>query len=164
MVELMFAMGVLAVAILGGMAMIIIGMGRNGGNRMDTTATNVAQTVLEDIASVSPNANPAPTLNINDCQGTLQVNTAPGGSLLDANGNIDFQQGVVAGYQATYNMCVANGPTAPYDVRWNVQIVQQVGVNTFAKLVTVAARQPLAVRNGTIFYTPPVTLRTIVGM
>ena len=47
---------------------------------------------------------------------------------------------------------------------WNVQIVQQVGVNTFAKLVTVAARQPLAVRNGTIFYTPPVTLRTIVGM
>lgn len=163
MVELLFAMGVLAVAILGAAVMIFIGIGRNGSNRMDTTATNVAQTVLEDIAGAPPNASPA--LTITDCQpANLQITTTPGGSALAANGDIDFSAAPVAGYQANYVAC---GPTglaaAQYDVRWNIQQVQVAGT-TWAKLVTVAVQQPMAVRNGTMVYIPPVTLRTVVGM
>ena len=54
LVELMFAMVVLTVAILGGMLMVSMGMLRNNTNKLDTTATNVAQTVLEDIAGTDP--------------------------------------------------------------------------------------------------------------
>src|SRR5258708_27357986 len=43
LVELMVAVLILTVAIVGGMAMILIGIARNGGNRMDTAATNVAR-------------------------------------------------------------------------------------------------------------------------
>lgn len=162
LIELMFAIGVLTVAIVGSMAMVVIGIGRNGSNRMDTTATNVAQTVLEDIATALPNANPAPTLHIVDCAGKdVAITTAPGGSVLDGNGDIDFQNPAVANYQASYTMCSgqANTFSAVYDVRWRIDVV-----SPYAKLVTVAARQPLSIQKGTIVYVPPVTLRTIVGM
>jgi type II secretory pathway pseudopilin PulG len=162
MIELLFAAGVLAVAVVGGMTMVLLGMARNGSNRMDTTATNVAQSVLEDIAGTNPSANPAPVLTVTDCRANnLQVTTAVGGSALKANGSIDFSQPVVAGYQVNYTACGNNGLAVTYDVRWRVD---PVAGTTWGKLVTVAARQPLAVRQGTIFYSPPVTLRTIVGM
>lgn len=162
MVEVVFAVGVLAVGILGGMAMIVIGIGRNGANRLDTTATNVAQSVLEEIASAPPNANQV--LTITDCQQNLQITTSPGGAALAADGDIDFSAVPVAGYQVNYVAC---GPTglaaATYDVRWNVQQIQ-VGGKTWAKLVTVSAQQPLALVNGAMISVPPVTLRTVVGM
>src|SRR5215472_14376712 len=94
MVELTVAMFVLIVGVLGGMVMIIMGMTRNNTNRVDTTATNAAQAVLEEIAGAPANANP--TLTVTDCLGNaLQINTSgsasPGtGSPLQANGDIDF--------------------------------------------------------------------------
>src|SRR5258707_3523545 len=109
MVELMMAVLILAVAIMGGMAMIVLGIARNGGNRMDTAATNVAQTILEDIASASPKSNA--TLTITDCAGNnVQITTAPGGApTVASTGNIDFSQAAVAGYQASYTVCGASG-------------------------------------------------------
>ena len=47
LVELTVAMFVLTVGVLGGMIMIVLGMTRDNTNRMDTTATNAAQAVLE---------------------------------------------------------------------------------------------------------------------
>src|SRR5258708_8066825 len=77
LMELMIAVMILAVAILGGMAIMVVGIARNGGNRMDTAATNVAQTVLEDIASASPKSDAV--LTITDCAGNnLQITTPPG--------------------------------------------------------------------------------------
>lgn len=161
-IELMFAAAVLAVAVTGGMTMVVLGMARNGTNRLDTTATNVAQTVLEDIAGTSPAANPAPVLTIADCQlNNLQITTAAGGSPLTPNGNIDFSQPATPGYQVNYTACGNNGLTVAYDVRWRIDPV--AGTN-WGKLVTVAVRQPLAVRNGAMFFSSPVTLRTIVGL
>jgi len=160
LIEVMIAVMILAVAILGGMAMIVVGIARNGGNRMDTAATNVAQTVLEDIASASPKTNTV--LAITDCAGNnVQITTAVGGSpTLASTGDIDFSQPAVAGYQASYTVCGASGQIV-CDVRWNVT---QVAGGSWAKLVTVAARQPLSIRKNSFSYTPPVTLRTIVGM
>jgi prepilin-type N-terminal cleavage/methylation domain-containing protein len=162
LIELMFAVGVLAVAIVGSMAMVVIGIGRNGSNRMDTTATNVAQTVLEGLATMPlppPAAPAAPT--ITDCAGNvLQLTTAPGGASLTSNGDIDFQTPAPPGYYGNYTMCGTNGLKVVYDVRWRVDVVN---ASSFARLVTVAARQPFAVQKGTMVYIPPVTLRTIVG-
>jgi len=79
LMELMVAIFVLAVGLLGGMMMVIMGMSRDNSNRVDTTATNVAQTVLEQIAGAPPNSNP--TLTVTDCiPNTLNINTAPGGA------------------------------------------------------------------------------------
>ena len=164
LIELMFAMGVLLSAIIGSLLMVLIGIGRNGSNRMDTTATNVAQTVLEDIATAPP---PAPgalaqPVIITDCAGNaLAITTALGGAPLNPNnGDIDFQTPAPPAYQVNYTMCGTNGLRAMYDVRWRIDPVDATG---FAHLVTVAARQPMAVRKGTLVYIPPVTLRTIVG-
>jgi prepilin-type N-terminal cleavage/methylation domain-containing protein len=168
LIEMLFAVGILAIAMLGSLAMIAAGIGRNSSMRMDTTAANVAQTVLEDIATGKPNTNGQ--MNITDCAGNaLAITTNPGGSLLvqappkfrGTNlGDIDFAADPVPGYQLTYMMCGAAGAQIPFEVRWRVDSVNGV----WAKLVTVAARQPLAVRNGTLYYSPPVTLRTVVGM
>ena len=79
LMELMVAIFVLAVGLLGGMMMVIMGMSRDNSNRVDTTATNVAQTVLEQIAGAPANSNP--TLTVTDCiPNTLNINTAPGGA------------------------------------------------------------------------------------
>lgn len=162
LIELMLAVGVLAVAVVGSLAMIVLGIGRNGSTRMDTTATNVAQTVLEDITTALPTGNPV--INITDCvNNNLQITTAVGGAAPLANGDINFTAPPVAGYSGTYTMCsgTANTPVITYDVRWRIDSIPG---SPFAKLVTVAARQPFMARNGTIDYIPPVTLRTIAGM
>jgi prepilin-type N-terminal cleavage/methylation domain-containing protein len=165
LVELMVAMFVLAIGVLGGMVMIIIGMTRDNSNRVDTTATNAAQAVLEEIASAPTNTNP--TLSLNDCLGNvLQIGTtgsaSPGsGAPLLANGDIDFTKPAVAGYQMNYAVCGNNGLQTVYDVRWHVTLV---GPGNIGKLVVVSARQPFVATNKGINYIAPVTLRTIVGL
>ncbi len=163
LMELMVAMFVLAVGLLGGMMMVIIGMSRNNTNRVDTTATNVAQTVLEQIAGAPANSNP--TLTVTDCvPNTLNINTAPGGAGLKANGDVDFSANTAASlnansYQMSYKLCGNNGLQTTYDVRWNVQ-----ALGGWGKLVTVSARQPFVASQTGISFISPVTLRTIVSM
>lgn len=162
LIELMFAVAVLAVAVVGSLAMIVLGIGRNGSTRMDTTATNVAQTVLEDITTALPTG--TQLMNITDCAGNnLQITTAVGGAATLPNGDIDFTSPAVPGYSGTYTMCsgTANTFSANYEVRWRIDTIPGSG---FAKLVTVAARQPFMATKGTVNYIPPVTLRTIAGM
>jgi Tfp pilus assembly protein PilV len=164
MVETLLAMIVLATAILGSAAMIMLGLSRNAGVRMDTEASNVAETFLEDIASASPNG--SPTLTLTDCNnvGWPITTTGPGAGLNPTTGEIDFSQPKLAGYQADFVVCTANGLQVKYDVRWAViQPTADPGW-AYAKQVIVAAQQPLNLNKGKIFYTPPVTLRTVVGM
>ncbi|HEX3094860.1 MAG TPA: prepilin-type N-terminal cleavage/methylation domain-containing protein, partial [Candidatus Angelobacter sp.] len=102
LVELMVAMFVLAVGVLGGMVMILMGMTRDNTNRMDTTATNAAQAVLEVIAAVPANA--TPPLSVTDCTNTARALTTVGsaggsGATLAPNGDVDFTQPAVAPYQ-----------------------------------------------------------------
>lgn len=170
LLELMIAMIVLAVGLLGGMVMVMFGMTRNNSNRVDTTATNVAQTVLEGIAGTPTNANL--TLTVTDClqtspiTSTLKINTAPGGAGLKANGDIDFNADLPAtlnanNYQMNYTVCGNNGLKNVYDVRWNVQTV---GAGGWGKLVTVSARQTFTATTPGIGMLAPVTLRTVVSM
>jgi hypothetical protein len=145
-------------------------MTRNNANRVDTTATNVAQAVIEQVSGVPANTNPVVT--ITDCvqtdptTSTLKINTAPGGATLKTNGDIDFladDPATLNGkkYQITYTVCGDNGLQTTYDVRWNVQAV---GGSNWGKLVTVSARQPFVYGQTGFGNIRPVTLRTIVSM
>jgi prepilin-type N-terminal cleavage/methylation domain-containing protein len=170
LVELMLAMVVLVVGVLGGMTMVIIGVTRDNSNRVDTTATNVAQAVLEQISGAATNSNPV--LTMTDCKqtdqttSTLKVNTAPGGAQLLSNGDVDFAGQTAASlnanqYQITFVVCGNNGLQTSYDVRWHIDAV---GAGGWGKLVTVSARQPFVATQSGMAMIRPVTLRTIVSM
>jgi Tfp pilus assembly protein PilV len=173
LIEMVVAMAILMTAVLGGLLMILMGVTRNNTNRVDTTATNVAQAVIEQISGAPTNANPV--LTMTDCvqtsqaTSTLKVNTAPGGATLQANGDIDFNANdpvTLNGqqYQMTFTVCANNNPQSiqtVYDVRWNIQAV---GAGGWGKLVTVSARQPFVATQKGIGFIRPVTLRTIVSM
>jgi prepilin-type N-terminal cleavage/methylation domain-containing protein len=165
LVELMLAMFVLAIGVLGGMVMIIIGMSRDNSNRVDTTATNAAQAVLEEIAGAPANTNP--TLSLTDCLGNIQQigttgSASPGsGAPLLANGDIDFTQPAAVGYQMNYTVCGNNGLQTVYDVRWHVTLV---GPGNIGKLIVVSARQPFMATNRGLSSIETVTLRTMVGL
>jgi prepilin-type N-terminal cleavage/methylation domain-containing protein len=180
LLEILVAMTVLGIAALGGIAMIAIGIGRNNSLRTDTTSANVAQTVLEAIASVQATNNT--TVTIVDCANppsTISINTTTAAGGLGAPvltgtsmypgigpGDIDFTQDKVPPYQADYVMCAPSGVQLTYDVRWRIDPVglpDPVTGRYFAKLVTVAAQLPATVNGGAILYSPPVTLRTVVG-
>ena len=165
LVELTVAMFVLTVGVLGGMIMIVLGMTRDNTNRMDTTATNAAQAVLEQIAAVP--ASTSPVLTVTDCVPTTHSVTtvggaAPGGTgaTLLANGDVDFQQPAVANYEIPYAVCGNNGLIATYNVRWHITNLPGGG-----KLVIVAAGHPTIYnKSHAMAYAAPVTLRTIVGL
>jgi prepilin-type N-terminal cleavage/methylation domain-containing protein len=171
LIELMLAMVVVVVAILGGMVMVSIGMLRNNSNKVDTTGTNVAQTILERIASTGPNVNTVlqatDCLQTNPATSTLNINTAAGGAQLQANGDIDFSQSAsalnAANYQITYVVCGTNGLRATFDVRWNISNIG-AGPVFFGKLVTAAAQQTSIANGKGVALLRPVTLRTVVGM
>jgi prepilin-type N-terminal cleavage/methylation domain-containing protein len=164
LVELTVAMFVLTVGVLGGMIMIVLGMTRDNTNRMDTTATNAAQAVLEQIAAVP--AGTSPVLNVTDCVPTTHAVTTVGttgggsGATLAGNGDVDFQQPAVAGYEIPYAVCGNNKLIATYNVRWHITTLAGGG-----KLVIVAAGHPTIYnKSHAMAYVAPVTLRTIVGL
>ncbi|HKW26030.1 MAG TPA: prepilin-type N-terminal cleavage/methylation domain-containing protein [Terriglobales bacterium] len=169
MLELMIAMAVLAVGMTAVTALFHSAILTNNRAKSDTSATMLAQTVLEKIAAQPATQNA--TISVTDCGGTPTTWTiatagaaAPGnGATVDANsGAIDFTQAyanVPANYKMLFAGCGAGGRQTTFDVRWNVLTVS---ANT--RLITVAAR-PLAATGGNrpTQFAPPITLRTIGG-
>jgi hypothetical protein len=159
-VELLIAMVVLIVGVLGCMGLIITAIGTNGRNRHQSNSTATAQMVVEKIMSVP--ANTSPTLTITDCAGNAQnVNTtgsgAGAGATLLASGDVDFTVAAPAGYSVLYAGCGTAGRQAVYDIRWNIKTL-----SAFAKLVTVSARRRGSGTDPKIFAFP-VTIRSVAG-
>ena len=171
LIELMIAMVVLAIG-LGGITILLTGsIASNNKNNHDTTATLLAQMVLQQISGQHVYSNQ--TINIADCNGNnWTIATTPGavgtgaGANLKADGSVDFTQpynNVTADYAMQYVDCSAAGglPTT-YDVRWNVM---SVSANTTTRLITAAARPMSSDVNqlGGVFFALPVNLRGIGG-
>jgi prepilin-type N-terminal cleavage/methylation domain-containing protein len=179
LIELMLAMVVLAVGLLGGMIVIVTAIATNARNRFDTAAVALAQSTMDRIIVLSAGAS-GQTTQMTDCNGTVNtLNTSAivgGGSTLTSfasviNGNqiIDFTQAPVAGYQMFYTLCAAGatdglplGNPQVYDVRWNIQTVAGAPNQ---EMVLVAAKSNGAVGNGnqTRFFAMPITLRALRG-
>jgi len=182
LIELLIAMLVLVIGLLGGMIVIVTAIATNARNRFDTAAVALAQSTMDRIIVQSASDN-IQTTSVTDCNGTVNtMNTSggdspgPGAPLIDianvVNGtqSIDFTQKPVAGYQMLYTLCAAGGSgeigtPQVYDVRWN--IINTTAGNSNAQLVMVAAKNVTEVGNGfqgqSRFFSMPVTLRGIRG-
>jgi prepilin-type N-terminal cleavage/methylation domain-containing protein len=162
LIELMIAMVVLLVGLVGSMALVAISMGNNGRSRQQGNSTIISQLLTEKISSVK--ATTSPLLIVTDCAGNnFNVSTtAPGGSPLTAAGDVDFTQPPVANYQGLYTDCGTAGRQVTYDVRWNIQ---QPTPNV--KFLTVSAVKRGVATNAATFdlkyFSLPVTIRTLIG-
>ena len=180
LIELMIACFVLAVGMLGSLAMIFLAIATNSRNKFDTTGTMIAQTIIEQINTLPTNATQGgafvTAISLTDCGTTTHTATThsisiqagdvgvPVGAALVANndtdqsrkpGDIDFAETAPpAGYNMKWHTC----GDIEYDVRWNI-----VQVSERSKLITVSARQQIFSRNNVKMYAPPVTLRSISG-
>ena len=118
MVELLIAMLVLMVGMMGSMILVRTAIVNNNRNKMDTTATALAQMVLEQISSRQ--ATLASNIVINDCTGVARtINPNPlaspgaGAALIQSgfnSGNIDFSAQdlntlIATGYGMRYVTC-----------------------------------------------------------
>ena len=180
LIELLIAMFILVIGLLGGMVIILTAIASNAQSRFDSTAVTLAQSTMDRILVLSASSTTQNTA-VTDCKGVVHVmNTAgsdPGaGAPLTvlanlANGNqmIDFTQAPVAGYQMIYTLCAVGaagtiGNDQVYDVRWRIRNIPNTGGN--AQLVSVAAKPINESGNGVTesrFFSIPVTLRGIRG-
>lgn len=170
LVEIMIALALLAVGMLALFGIFASAMQGNNKSNKDTSATMLAQMVMEQINAQAANAT-APFL-LTDCAGNqFQINTLPGGATLypGANvlngGGVDWTQApptvatvATAGWDMVYVSCGAGGQQIPYEVRWNIQTI-----STNSRLVTVSAKQRSS-RTGGVRYAVPATLRSIGGV
>jgi Tfp pilus assembly protein PilV len=165
MVELLVAMLVLVVGMMGSMILVRTAIVNNNRNKLDTTATALAQMVLEQITSRPATTNT--NIVINDCAGVPRtINPNVGGATLITagfnQGNIDFNQNfaaVPAGYATQYTTCGPANAQVTYEIRWNV-----TAMTGFTKLVTVSARKQITNTTGSLpLFAVPVTLRAIAG-
>lgn len=174
LVELMISMFILAVGLGGVMVLLVLAANTNGKAANDTTATMVAEHVLEQI-SAQP-ANGTALLQITDCTGaTFNIGTSGSaqgagsagtnggnGATLTANGTVDWSQdyaAVPANYSMKYVSCGAGGKQTTYDVRWDL-----ITMTAFSRMVVVSAR-PISFTTDTgARYLVPVNLRTVAGM
>lgn len=168
LIELMIAMLVLGVGLLGSAAMTAVSIKTNMRSKNDSTSTAIAQAVLGEISSV-PLGGGTTNVTMTDCAGNASVVNTTGtlagvGATLTANGTIDYTQaigGVPAGYRMQYTACnLVNGQRAVYDVRWNITTAP----NSKEELVVVGARFIGTATNGNaLAIAPAVNLRTVVG-
>ena len=164
MIELLFACIILVVAALSAIVLIVMAISVNQRNKVDTTQTMLAESVIEQVNSTIVGSGSSA---LKDCAGnTWTSDTAPGGATLSGS-RIDFTQ---ASPPADYHMeYVVNSPCATtgvrqatYDVRWHVDVVGAPAAPTNTYLITVGAKR-LGARDNVITEAGPVTLRVMAG-
>ena len=164
LIELMIAMAVLAVGILGSIVVIAVATANDGRSKLHTTAAAMAQSTMEKIIAIPAKAAGANAqTKITDCSGnTFIIETALGGSPLITSGafagSVDFTQPPQQNYSMSYVMCSA-GASVPYDIRWRID----AGPTPATQLVTVSAKPMVANGAAATQFTLPSTLRQLRG-
>lgn len=164
-IELMIAMVVLAVGILGSMSLVVMAINGDFRSKQQSNSTAMAQMVTEKIMSI-PAWNNA-TLTITDCipanySVSTTGSTTGAGAPLTSSGDVDYTQAKVANYNMAYTDCGTANRQMTYDVRWNIKTIAN---DPYIKILTVSARLN-SVTNGATsgsVFGPVVTIKTIVG-
>jgi type IV pilus assembly protein PilV len=176
LIELMIAMLILAIGLGGITNLLVVAMATDNRNSKDTSATLLAQMVIEQISAQHPNSNAA--ISVTDCAGNVWTIATTGGASPNGNGatlltsstsagygGIDQTQAytsVTANYAMKYVDCGGVGNTGvptTYDVRWNVMTIAA----NYTRLVTASARPVTASHLGGQMFALPVTLRAVAG-
>ena len=172
LIELAIASFVLVFGVLSIMALLATAIGNNGRSKVDSTATMLSQSVLEQIIAQYQGGGPGA---VTDCQlvngvptdrtpALWTIDPKAGGAAVLATGKIDWTQsqaGAGAGYYMNYQECEGN-TTVTYDVRWNIQDVVDPTGSTTTYLITVGAR-PLKQLPNRFSFALPVNMRAYVG-
>jgi Tfp pilus assembly protein PilV len=156
--------------------LLVVAMATDNKNSKDTSATLLAQMVVEQISAQHPNSNAS--ISITDCTGTAwTIATTPGASpngtgatLVTSSsavnyGGIDQTQSysnITSGYAMKWVDCGGAGNTGnptTYDVRWNVMTIDA----NYTRLVTASARPLNANALGGWQFAMPVNLRGVSG-
>lgn len=165
MIETLLAAAILVICSLSIISLIVASVATNYRNRMDSTQTMLAESILEQVHSTF---NGNGTSALSDCGGstwtidTTIPNTGSVGSALNGAA-IDYSEASPpAGYHMDYlvkSPCQSSGTEdATYDVRWHLD---QIGT-TQTYLITVSAK--LKNRGqGNLIFSAPVTLRFLAG-
>jgi Tfp pilus assembly protein PilV len=158
LIELMIALVVLMVGIVGSVALIAYAISGNGRNKQQSNSVAVAQMITEKLSSQK--ASLSNNLTVTDCTGNSNtLFTGAGGPTLNSNGEQDFSAAAVTGYQMYYTDCGSNGRQMIYDVRWTI-----TQPTTYTKLIIVSAQMKNAASSSNSrMYSPPVTIKTLVG-
>jgi prepilin-type N-terminal cleavage/methylation domain-containing protein len=173
LIELMLAMLIMAIGLGALTTLVVACIATDNRNTKDSSATLLAQKVIEELSSQNTNSTAALTLT--DCAGNVwtmpstqgaAAPTGQGASVVTTAsslyyGGIDYTQAigsVPAGFAMQYVDCNTNGTQTTYDVRWNVMTV----TNNSTRLITASARQ-LGSTNGGLRFSVPVTLRAVGG-
>jgi prepilin-type N-terminal cleavage/methylation domain-containing protein len=164
LIEVMIAMAVLVVGLMGGIVVIAVAGANNGRSKLHSTAILLAQSTMEKIVAIPKGAANTQTM-LTDCEGTPHtIETAvppPGNSpaLISSGafaGSIDFSQPTVANYSMVYVTC-STGGNVGYDVRWRID----QGSTPGTQMVTVSAKPLVTV--GATQFTLPYTLHQSRG-
>ncbi len=171
LVELMISSFILAVGLGALTTLLTVVMASDNKNSKDTTATLLAQMVIEQITAQHPASNAS--ISVTDCAGNTWTVGTQGGALPNGTGanlvtsstaigygGIDQTQsytGIPTGYAMQFVDCTTNGPPTTYDVRWNVINIDP----SFTRLITASARPLNANKLGRMYFVMPVMLRAI---
>ena len=84
LMEVMIAMLLLSVGLMGSIGMICVAAASNGGSKLNTTAATLAESTMERIVAIPQGANGNAALtSLTDCQGDLfTMDSSQGGSPL----------------------------------------------------------------------------------
>ena len=160
LLELMIAMCVLAIGILGGMGVICAATASNSSSKINTAAATLAESTMERIMAVPPKATGAAAFTtVSDCSGNaFAMSTVPGGSPV-SNGlfpGIDYTQPQMPNYSMTYVTC--SGFT--FDVRWRVD----AGPTPSTQLITVSVKGLNTAANPVASFVRRLTLHSVRGV
>jgi len=172
----MIAMAILTIGLGALTNLLVVAVASDNKNSKDTSATLLAQMVIEQISAQHPNS--SATISVTDCAGNVWTIATAGGaspngtgaslvtsSTTSGYGGIDQTQAyslIPANYAMKYVDCGGVGNTgAPttYDVRWNVMTVDA----NYTRMVTASARPLNANDLGGISFAMPVNLRAVTG-
>jgi type IV pilus modification protein PilV len=162
LLEVMIAMLVLGIGLMGSIGMICVAAASNGGSKVNTTAATLAESTMERIVAIPQGAtgNSAMT-SLTDCKGNAFVMDTSQSAPLDPaeqlSSGIDFHQPPVPNYSMQYVMC-SGGQDVTYDVRWRVDR----GPTPSTQLVTVSVRSGIGA-GPVATLARPITLRTLRG-
>jgi prepilin-type N-terminal cleavage/methylation domain-containing protein len=181
LIELLIAMCVLTVGMLGALVMVMMGMHADTRNKNDTSAVVLDQEILEKFATLK-NYPKTGTVIITDCAliganshlASLTEALTPGagatvytaanaptpGQVGDINWTVagpGLATAAVAGYSMQYTTCNSD----IFEIRWN--ILDLSNTNNRLSMLTVSSRQISAGGStNSMLYSNPTTLRTII--
>lgn len=188
-IELLIAMTVLTVGLLGSMIMLLMGMQSNSRNKTDTTAVILNQEILEKFAALQKYPKPGGSINIYDCstsagpsgnyvQASIASGAPPAGAgatlyttataptpvqVNDVNWTATAPTqatSTTAGYMMKYTTCSGD----VYQVQWNI-----LKIDSRLTMLTVSTRETADINatsnnagNRALLYAPPITLHALI--